>query len=80
MTQAEIRWKCNECCATYEDKYDAAYCCGPYMRWACPVCHDDGWEDEADALACCYTGDEEDNPAKPTAEELERAGQQRLIP
>lgn len=74
-----ILWKCADCGATHEDRHDAAYCCGPLERYACPTCNDDDWETEADALACCHTGEDE-QPKDPTPEELEKAGQQRLIP
>jgi len=73
--RSRAMYKCGNCGELYEDDSDASDCCRPavYDVWECTTCHVvHKLQEEADA---CHP----DQPAMPTPEELEAAGQQRLF-
>ena len=74
----EPKYECGECGEIHDDEDEARYCCPPSVKevFVCPLC-EIYHKEEADALDCCGF-DPDGPPPPPTAEELERAGQQRL--
>ena len=79
MTYLHKVWQCNKCDTAHEDEYDARDCCSPGITegYICPTCETFYIEEDA-AIACCQVGPEA--PPTPTAQELEAAGQERLLP
>jgi hypothetical protein len=75
----EPRWKCGECGWVHDSEDDANDCCRPIIieGWECPICRK-FFEDDKEAIACCGY-DPDGPPPPPTKEELEEAGQQRLV-
>lgn len=72
-------WKCSKCGDVHDDEEDAYECCRPAVvaGWLCPACNEFHVRKQ-DALDCC--ADESLLPRQLTADELEAAGQLRLIP
>lgn len=70
------KYKCGNCGDLHEFEAAALDCCVPSVLpvYVCPICED--WHlEERDALLCC----QRDDPAlRPSAAELEAAGQMRL--
>ena len=79
-TKLKPKWKCDHCDELHDYEEDAVDCCAPTIseRWVCPECGDD-YRTEAEAIECCEH-DDDAPPPPPTAEELEAAGQMRLLP
>ena len=85
MATIEPKWKCDICLRVHDRRSDAEDCwrdCNTvepdvYEVYLCPTC---GSEEayEADAITCCDA--QAAPPPPPTAEELEAAGQARLVP
>ena len=78
-TNPKKKWRCDGCGRIHEFHFDARYCCQPNVTWGyvCPTCETFYIEEET-AIACCQ--DESEAPPTPTAQELEAAGQARLLP
>lgn len=74
------KWRCDECGEIHDYEDEAYECCPPQVSrvFVCPVC-DDHHMKEVDAIECCDY-DPDSPPPQPTADELERAGQMRLVP
>ena len=74
------KWECGECGDLHDDEYDARDCCRPSVRkvYLCPVC-EDTHDTEEDAKDCCPSEEGEPHEYRPSAHELEAAGQQRLF-
>ena len=75
-------YRCDECGELHHDHYCAADCCAPRVSetWLCESCGSENFN-QAEADACCPLED----PMSPEAyrhqvEQLEAAGQKRLIP
>lgn len=79
MTNPSKVWRCDNCGARHARESDAGYCCRPSITlgYVCPTC-EAFYTEEDQASDCCKTEPEE--PRMPTAEELEAAGQGRMIP
>ena len=79
MTNPVKAWLCDSCDARHKSEFDAMYCCQPSITsgYVCPIC-EAFYTEEDQASDCCKTEPEE--PRLPTAEELEAAGQVRLLP
>jgi len=75
----EKKWRCNECGTVHEDEDDASDCCQPSITkgYICPTC-ETFYIEEDEAIACCQVTAEE--VIHVTAQELEAAGQVRLLP
>ena len=75
----EKKWRCDNCGARHARESDAGYCCRPSITkgYICPTCETFHIEEYA-AIACCQA--EHEAPPTPTAQELEAAGQVRLLP
>lgn len=75
----DLRWRCEACGLVHSDEEDAGDCCKPEITdgYECPLCCK-FFEDENEAIACCGY-DPDGPPPPPTKEELEAAGQQRLV-
>lgn len=73
-----VRFQCGECLGIYDDIDDAYECCRPEVREVviCPTC-ESPHADEEEAAACCEF-DPDAPPPRPSAAELEAAGQLRL--
>ena len=79
---AQLKFRCGECGELHDDQDSAVDCCPPHISetWVCESCGSENFrQDEADA--CCP----QDDPQSPEAyrrevEQLEAAGQKRLIP
>lgn len=73
------QWKCCECDEIYYLEYEAEACCNAEVAevYVCPIC-DKEYAYEDDALEC-LGGDTVAQPVIVSAEELEAAGQMRLI-
>jgi len=71
-------WLCDNCDARHKSEFDAMYCCQPSITsgYICPTCETFYTEEDA-AIACCQA--EHEAPPTPTAQELEAAGQGRLL-
>jgi len=74
------QWRCDECNELHEYEDEAADCCPPNISkvYLCPVCAE-AYAREAQAREC-HPGDPDAPPPPPTAQELEAAGQLRLLP
>ena len=75
------KYQCSRCDHLHDDEWDAEECCKPEVRgvWICEHC--DVPYDTADAAELCCS----DEPETPQAyrariQQLEAAGQQRLVP
>lgn len=80
MMIIEERYECGRCYTTHSS-YDSAWeCCPPQITtcYACPIC-DDVHTEKQEAIDCCHDQWEGDKEARPSAEELEAAGQTRLF-
>lgn len=73
-------WRCNECMTVYDNEDDAVECCQPRVTegYICPVCG--SFHMNADRAVDCCGFDPDAPPPPPSAEELEAAGQMRLMP
>jgi hypothetical protein len=74
------KWRCDECGRIHADRDEAHECCAPQVSagYQCPKC-DAFHREMPDALDCC--GYDPDAPKPPpAADEIEAAGQQRLLP
>ena len=78
-TNPNKSWLCNNCNTRCKSEFDALYCCQPSITsgYICPTCKT-LYIEEDQAIACCQV-EPEDSPT-PTAQELEAAGQERLLP
>ena len=72
-------WLCDNCDARHKSEFDAMYCCQPSITsgYICPTC-ETFYIEEDEAIACCQVTAEE--VIHVTAQELEAAGQLRLLP
>ena len=74
------KFRCSECGELHDWEDDAQSCCAPDVHevqcWKCSECGD-VTDDEDQARYCCL---DEDIVLLPTPEQLEAAGQQRLVP
>lgn len=80
MTTKNKVWRCDECGTVHKDEDYARDCCRPTVTegYVCATC-ETFYNEEDEAIACCaLDAPEEQRP--PTAEELEAAGQVRLLP
>ena len=79
MTNPIAAWRCDECDTVHEDEDAARECCQPRTSsgYTCEDCGTFHLMKET-AIACCQ--DEPEEPHTPTGEELEAAGQLRLLP
>ena len=80
MTDPNKAWRCDECGTCHLHRRSAIDCCEPTVTegYVCATC-ETFYEEEDKAIACCVQVEpEEQRP--PTAEELEAAGQVRLLP
>ncbi len=73
-------WECTACGKYYDSEDEAAECrCHWVKAWyVCPVCQD-SYQKE-DECMICITSHDDAQPVMVTAEELEAAGQERLMP
>ncbi|MBW7903805.1 MAG: hypothetical protein H3C26_20240 [Rhodocyclaceae bacterium] len=79
MSAAIKRFICPDCYARHDDEYEARECCRIGVVWECSTCGAE-YDDEARADECCAVdSDGEPLPYRPTAAELEAAGQMRLL-
>ena len=78
-TNPEKRWRCDECGTLYYGRTSARECCQPSITlgYVCPTC-ETFYIEKDEAIACCQTTAEE--LILVTAQELEAAGQGRLLP
>ena len=79
MTDPNKVWRCDECGIRYRRRWEAIDCCEPTVTegYVCATC-ETFYNEEDEAIACCaLDAPEEQRP--PTAEELEAAGQVRLL-
>ena len=79
MTYLHKVWLCDNCDARHKSEFDAMYCCQPSITsgYVCPTC-ETFYPEKDEAIACCQA--EHEAPPNPTAQELEAAGQERLLP
>lgn len=78
MSAVREMWQCSECGELHGYEDDAQECCRPDVKrvFVCTECESD-YATEEEASACCADAEE---PVPPSAEELEAAGQMRLLP
>lgn len=76
----KCQWMCEGCDDIHDTEWDAQQCCPPEVTeiWRCPICSDIHYEEQGAILCCGF--DPDAPPPPPSAEELERAGQMRLVP
>lgn len=76
----EDAWRCNECGTVHNDEEEAYDCCRPTISegYLCPICKKFHLSDE-EAIEC-HGWDPLGPPPPPTPDELEAAGQMRLLP
>lgn len=76
-----ILYQCPVCGELYDDDYDAKRCCPNEAErvtvWKCGNC-DTTYDEQDHARTCCWDGETDLEPYRPTPQELEIAGQQRL--
>lgn len=78
------KWKCNDCSEAWDKEYEAERCCPPTAIYICPECTE-VYTKMVEAEECIKEHGKERLEAglpeelPPTAEELESAGQLRLI-
>lgn len=74
-----VWYRCNECLELHDDEEDALDCCRPTVDevFICPICSSE-FLSESDAIDCHEVPD--DYEPGPTPAQLEKHGQQRLIP
>ena len=79
MTAKRV-WQCGECYKTHAHEWLADECCRPTVRagYLCPRC-DEFHEQIEDAEDCCPPEDEQQTDPEKLRDELEQAGQVRLI-
>jgi hypothetical protein len=82
MMSIKLKWRCGGCGKVHDDRSDARICCIRYAHvyeaYICPVCSDNHVT-EQEAIDCCGF-DPDAPPSPPSVEELEAAGQLRLVP
>ncbi len=75
------KWECGKCYEVHDNYDDAVECCQPRVRevYLCPVCAE-VHRDEVWAIECCNSNElPEDYVIPPTRQELDDAGQMRLL-
>lgn len=75
-----VRYRCNNCSAEHETEECALECCPNEITelFTCPICKARYYAEDQ-AIDCCGWTGEEEIEYRPTAEQLEAAGQMRLF-
>lgn len=78
-----IGYECPFCAELHDSEWDAESCCPPEAEevtiWKCGNCGKT-CNDQDHARKCCWDGETDLEPYIPAPQELEIAGQQRLLP
>ena len=80
--KAKLKYRCDSCGELHDDDDEAEFCCRPNVSetWVCGLCDSENHSEE-EAEACCPLADPLSTEAmRLSVEELEQAGQKRLIP